>query len=188
MGLDEGFVAEKRKPKRPWPWPGIPEPPGWNPDGLLGGIEDPPRSSSLELLMTPEQLADAGIGQAGAQDASQGAKSGGGLGGQSDDGLGGIRPAAWDAPAPDSGGQPRLTTGQIDPDRLAPGRPEGNAVSLGEDRDGHLVQAGAATGGLADERPLEGGGHADQDALPRRSASRQSASSLAHLCAGVALC
>jgi hypothetical protein len=63
---------------------------------------------------------------------------------------------------------------------LSAGGPVGDAVGIGQDRDGDVVQARAPAGGLADESTLERGRHADEDAFPRRSASSQSASSLAH--------
>ena len=114
--------------RRPELWPGsdIATPGRWNPDGVLGGVEDYPSYSGLELVMTPAQMADAGLVSTAGQDASDGksAATPSPDAGQ-DDGLDGIRPAGWEAPSPNGGGA-SLTIGQVDPDRLAPGRPEGN--------------------------------------------------------------
>ena len=54
-----------------------------------------------------------------------------------------------------------------------------DAEGVGEDADGDVVEAGSAAGGLADESLLQGGRRPNEDALPWRSASSQSASSIA---------
>jgi hypothetical protein len=48
-----------------WPGSGIATPSWWSPDGLFGGLAEQSNRSGLELLMSPTELADAGIGQSG---------------------------------------------------------------------------------------------------------------------------
>jgi hypothetical protein len=109
-----------------WPGSGI-RVPGWNPDGVLGGVVDlHPPANGLQLFMTAEQRADAGLTPAGALAGQSGSgPDGQGLGGVPDNGLNGVRPAGWDAPNGDSHGQSPVTIDQVDPDQLVPGRPEG---------------------------------------------------------------
>jgi len=111
MDGNDDLVLRKR-PYDPelWPGNGI-RVPGWNPDGVLGGVVDlHPPVSGLEWLMSPEQLADAGISPAGSPAAEGGKETADlGLGRVPDDGLNGIRPSGWDAPNGQSGGQSPLT-------------------------------------------------------------------------------
>lgn len=112
------MAVQQVEPRISDPWFNAPAPRGWNPNGVLGGIKPYRLYNSLELVMSPEQLLDAGIAPGGAQDAT---------GEIAQDGvLEGIRPAAWNAPNPNDDGKESLTINQIDPDRLVFGRPEGN--------------------------------------------------------------
>src|SRR6478736_3912707 len=56
-----------------------------------------------------------------------------------------------------------------------------DAECVGEDADRDVVEARSATGRLADESLLQGGGSPNQDALALRSASSQTAISIASL-------
>ena len=58
---------------------------------------------------------------------------------------------------------------------------EGHAEALGQDPRGEVVQVPPAARDLADEGALEGGRHPNEDAAPLRSASSQTASTIARL-------
>jgi muramidase (phage lysozyme) len=122
MDGNDDLVLRKR-PYDPelWPGSGI-RVPGWNPDGVLGGVVDlHPPVSGLEWLMSPEQLADAGISPAGSPAAEDGSGVADQSLGNADNGLSGIRPSGWDASNGDSGGQSPVTIDQVDPGKLAIG-------------------------------------------------------------------
>jgi muramidase (phage lysozyme) len=122
MDGNDSLVARKQ-PEYPEPWPGSGiRVPGWIPGGVLGGVVDLHQPvSGLELVMSAEQRADAGI-PAGAP-ASEGGQgpANQGLGSVADNGLNGIRPSGWDTPNGDSGGQSPVTIDQVDPGKLAIG-------------------------------------------------------------------
>lgn len=124
MAGNESLASQKPVPEL-WPGSGIPQPAWWNPDGLLGGVKDMyPPASGLDLLMTPEQMADAGITPTGADGKASGLGDPN-PGNAPGDSMDGIRPSGWDAANGDRGGRAPVTIDQVDPEHLAPGRPEG---------------------------------------------------------------